>query len=1123
MDNSVDSNAQEFLFFKSQWASWIEQSAQASHEIRGTFFIPEAYHYIINGEEGIAIRVGTDQNIRDLAQTIYGARPISHFNLMHNNRLSAADLLGRLPWQKAVGQSRSLSPNIPDRLIIRLFMKELGDFKQAWDSLVQEIYRINSRGIRHIITRAAVLQAPLDESVNIREDSSGYHALLFVARLSSQNLVEYLKKCANGYSFYQPYEVKPEVGLEEDPRGGWIRTDLEEHPPYWLPYLDSLSAALRQGLDSAVWLIEPSQNHLTSHIQRIEAAFRPLYYFGNFTLQGQAGAIETISARESVRLKPFTVKLDLRQDSDRSPRRQAELDSLKSSERQIQARLKELEREQRRISFLKRRVERATAQGPNYEVPSAAPAVIKNIYLFYEEHTGDPFWVSRWHALQEVLLNASLAELKRLQHAVCRFVLKPSSEKNKEVNVAFHLIASGSNQARPDYKIPSGLEDADLIFEQDVNWKEAGYSLYVPRGSYLYPPLRPEPPEEIPPEKLDDKDRQAYEERVQLFNDLLVKAVYSSGNRSLSQNDPAIQSASLLAPEIAANRICLIYPDPIVADRLPIFIRPEDWQTLDQAAAALINQVGLTSPGLTTEPVRDLVNTIDKQLSDALRVNIDQDSLVMERQKIEHSLEELLDKALNQREAEMDQLRLEKEAELLVKSQASARKLVELREGWKELREKIDKLVIEMRGTPAEQALSTNRRYTGKLGAVQKLLDILEKRSHNVDEIALETAQSWEEFVSQIIETTKAVEPGLDGQLAGVEERIKKADAKLQNLEADILKTLRPRLDQSSETTKKIAERTQGKTTRLAESQNLLARVQAMVAGEEIPALPEISVSKPAQDLDKPDPTLAINKYQDDLEAAQRERQAVIQQLQEIKANARLMEQGYQQEINELQERVALLDDLKRQMAEIEQEKRKGESGLVKEVKAREEEIRKLQKEFNKLNAKLQEANEEHNQDQNSLNELKRKVNDLSTKDQLIEDLQARIAGFEDGVNNLQNASARSWFMKNAHVVDDLLAAESNSSPATAAGLAMIRKKFYALFEQQYPQLKIMPIVPGETLFDAKYHLAVSTEEYPQFADEAIIQILKTGYLWNDQVLQYASVIINHLNSGSAESGSEKV
>jgi hypothetical protein len=1074
-----------FYYFPHHWSSYIESLARASYERSGSLGLPEAREIVLEGgQKGIAVEVG--DGYEKEARSLFGGIPLGP-NPPEGSVLSSIDLLARLPWQpRPVRQRSGELLKRESRLLVRIQAQAEEDFRADFEGLRNALYAVNTTGMREVIASATMLQDT--------PDGYAHDALVFVARLPSTMLHYWLEerlkspreKCH--ITLYRPYEPVIATDQEGHPRGVWL-----PDCPRVLPYLGLLAEDIRRGEGGQVVLAEEMPKGDTLVI-RVGGYFLPLYFFSEFDLTPRSSKISEVRAVPQVR-KPFLVQLRLNSNADRSPQMELTRESLHEAERQIGRWQAKLKREARYVRFLKRRLEYDESQVISGNRQSALAFLDrtprKYLYLFFETHTGDPGAPSHWPFLQELLLTSSFQELRNLRYAYLQFAIhNPKTQKTDEI--AFHLVGCGTGEnveGTPDTP-PPGLQNADLVFEQDPDWRLIGYNLYVPVGYYLFPPLRPldaAPRTGFPEQATDDDDPRCVplSERC-LFNDLWAQAVFApEGIMSSVEAQERLERFRDWRRD--QDNICLILRDPASDQLLPIFLYRSDFKPLSAAAPVLLNQAGLMAgPTMPIPPKGPIVGT-QRQVQDRVSVTLrriaaEVPAAIQERfekgtlgfdadalaEHLHRQMVQLLDQSLARRYKELNDERERRERVLREEANNQALALKDLQEEWKTAREKL------------ERASETLKK---KIRAAQRIFGLLEERASEVEAIGIQGAKNWEGFVQQVVAVAHGLQIEAEGLIQEAEQRIQKADKDLEQTHQNVIGQISPRLDQQAQSLEEIGRTFEGKTANLEWALAGIAQSTAALRGSR-----EAVLTHPTPDLAR------------QLVAARQEIDALRQQLHERETNAANQRRELEAELRRERQKAARVESLERELQQRKEERSKRERELDVELKKNFGEVHNLKKELKDTRLEAQRAREEQRKAEEDrereVSELQRQIgllqSELATTRQAQEELILTGQSFDVPL-------IRKRFEALASIVDHLHAAEyqfakSHLPDHFAQGSAIIREAFYHLFEVDY-QVQRVPITPGQTLFDPNLpHHAVAKEWNPALSENVILRIIRDGY-----------------------------
>jgi molecular chaperone GrpE (heat shock protein) len=1033
--------------------------------------------------------------------------------------LSPADLLARLQWQPSGPQTAvELVQRLPRRLIIRV---QTGD-EQAFGAIAHElcsaIFAINARGVREVIISAALVQST--------SSATPVDGLFFVTRLHTTSLARWLSQRGGelGVQLYQPYEPTIAPDQEEHPRGVWLPFQLGLRMDSTLPYLSTLARVVRRTPASEICLVEPDA-HGGSIILPIDGRFERLYFYSTFSLQQQAGMVKPVPVVQHP-LKAFRVRLDLRLDPDRRQRREQRGLALAEDERRITAHINELQRKVRRVKYLKRLVEKEEL----LEAPSgrdlAARRPRKSLYLFFERHTGDLGHEPAWPALQEIVLNASLAELRDMRYVFCQFAL-PNTRTGENDLVAFHVVGGAFPETRADRHLPPGLEYADIIFEQDAAWREVGYNLYTPRMTFLEPPLLPDRRDDIeqpkdsgytgsllyprprldspgprtgpPPVDPEANDRDPWPGRLderQMFNDLLAQAIYCP-----SGTDDSSAAAALLAEFRDSDHLCLIYVDPVNKARVPLLLRREDWKPLAEVAPAQLNQVGLM---LTRSPA-DLVQQIERQVADVFHDR--SVSLDSAAEELKHRLSAVLAESLGRREQELNAEREGFESDLDRKTLAQALDLDNLRSEWEQTKAQLNQAEVTLRGVPYERRFG---RVGGKIGAARNLIEQLNQRAREIERIATDAGQNWVTFVERIMEVTTQLEEDAAKYLEEASRIIHAADDQLRRKHHNVIQTLRPQLNELHQNLRDVGVRFGQQTEDLARTLNLVVQVRAvMEAAGETRALPA-------------DGSAAA---QAELVATRHEIERLRQLLRDRDNEATHQEREVAKEMTALRQQAAEAATLKEQQKRADEETNRREAQLRGQLRTLDEDLRRQRDQLQQVQTQFAASQAELGQWQNEAARVAATAeeqivtlrNDLSKAWQQIAEAKEDVERIELAAHNLERESVRKRFTQLTEIIDTLHIAGA-TSPQIAEGIMQIHAQFITLLLREYSGLAIIPITLYQTIFNERLgHYAVSFVERDDLPDRVIVQVLGDGYTFNGRVIRETKVVVNRKPQEAAD------
>lgn len=1072
------------LFFENHWTSWIEQYAQSSKETDRGLRLPKCYAATCGNRSGIAIEVGGDPQAQQKARLLFGAIPLSPQDAI-GNELSPTDLLARLRWHTSGLQANESRPAGETRLMIRLQAQVEDEFRRDVEDLIKALYRINAPGVKDTYLSMALISQS--------EEAYPYDGLFFISHIVTSSIHFWVnaRLKRRGIKLYRPYEPVVFQDQQEHPRGIWLLTSQNQKEQLNLPYIQALGETIRNTAGAEVCLVEPDSAN-ASKILRVDGRFTPFYFWGQYELLGTAGGVEVLQGLPDRQLKPFQIRIDLRENAEINPYRVMDVRSLDFAERQLQSRIEELTSEARYLRFRKRLARLEAVSGSSSGTESITTEGMRSLYLFFERHSGDPSLVHGWPALQEVVLNASICELERLKYTYCRMRL-PTPGNENTLDIAFHLIGLPLD-GRPS-RIPAGLEHADLIFDLDPDWAELGYYLYVQQGFTLYPPIKPalpgvsvQPrvPRSIQSELslLEDNDPWPGPSGLyRLFNDLLVQAVMSrKGNVTSSSDVLRADEKRHLQPD----DICVIYQDPYARARVPLFFNPAHWQPLASVAPAQLNQVGLC------DRLDDLLRKADLQVLERLQDYAEEETLNQQALEIIQDQHEemlrLLDTSLQSRFDELEKKRLEQEEKLHQKTDAQAREFLELQQQWREINREL------------KEAENSLRR---KLKSAEHLIVQIKRQAELVESLAVSGAQNWEDFVNQIVIATADIEDELAADLEAPYHRVNKADEELEKRSLDLIEVLRPRLDDVKAKLLQLSERVEGKTSRLNGVLRYIDLASSEIQGQAVP-LPKIDAATE---------TIEITRLTTELAAAR----ANIQELQEkLQANslevAKLI-QEHEAKTSELSRRAELAKILEDQLKNIEREQRQREVDLEKELQACNRLVsnlrldnKTLKRQVDQARADLVQAKEDF---RNRIEAIERKEAELREQ---LEKSDAQLQMFVLGSQSLENSTIRERFLELVGIIDNLTQAGRMADPANAQGIALIKKKFHTVLERQFPGLKIILVEENKTQFDPFLHTALGKDQIADLPDGVITRLELDGYIWNDKlVLREAQVFVNSL------------
>lgn len=156
-----------------------------------------------------------------------------------------------------------------------------------------------------------------------------------------------------------------------------------------------------------------------------------------------------------------------------------------------------------------------------------------------------------------------------------------------------------------------------------------------------------------------------------------------------------------------------------------------------------------------------------------------------------------------------------------------------------------------------------------------------------------------------------------------------------------------------------------------------------------------------------------------------------------------------------------------------------------------------------------------------ALEEEKRRV---SEKEQLISEYLNDLKRVKADFDNFRKREMlyRQQFVKTANrdlilkilpIIDDLekalLEGQKNEVNTTfLQGVELIYRKFLNVLEKE----GVQPIETKGQKFDPKYHEAIATVSLPDQEDFAIVEEVRKGYLYHDEVLRPAQVKVNRIS-----------
>lgn len=1079
---TAGAHASEWLFFGQHWPSFLESYWQKAKEWGEYVRLPDIRAASLDGQEGLAIALGDDPAVLQRAVLLYGARPYPGVDLSPSS-LTPAELLQLLPWIPATLDRTSRLRRLPERLLIRLSADTSETFAEAVGELLQVIFEVSAPGIRQVFVSAALLQ----KSDRLPE------GLFFVTRMHQEALQEWLDRRAKllGITLYQPYEpyienpdaADSEADQREHPRGVWLPLKLDGSPALTLPYLSILAQTIRHQQESEVWLAEPTPNSGTT-VSAIVGSFERIYYFSKFHLVAQSQAVTPLPV-DLRPLRPFEIHLDLRADPDRRPDLENRRHGLDEDERIIIDQLEELHRQQRRIRYLRRLLEKdEIVAAPSGVDPAARPR--KRLFLFFEHHPGSGGRSPAWSALQELLLTASLAELRAIRYTFCSFAL------HKGAPISFHLIGGPPLEAQSDPLLPPGLERADIIFEQDLGWHEVGYNLYTPARTYLGPYMLPNPlvlyprpkpasvgPLTGPPQSNDTEIWPGPKDSYQLYNDLLAQAIYSP-----EPEEGAVQARELLPALRNSDHLCLIYEDPDQHTRVPILIRDTDWQSLSDVAPARLNQRGLE----LVRPAVGLVQQISDQIAQAFSQDVGRVEIEGVADELAARMRSVLAKVLSSREHELAEERIARESEFRIATERLERELANLEQEWKGVEKVFRDADQTLRGSLAERLLP---RGGGKLGAAQRIVERLKGRAKEVETVANAGVDSWASLVNALSDVAQRIEVEGAQELAESLAKLQEADVRLQRLDRDLVAKMKPRVLELNSLLAAIGTSAGGRLEAFEVVLSGLTR--AIAALDDSPKeVEQGTVQLRAIEQE----ARLLRERIDNLEATlQSERSAVADQITILGARA--------QEADILRDQLARTEEIAR---EQERTLRDDLAAYERQVSDDKRQILNYQQELERTSAELAKVQEQVMAASSHLEDVNREFSDLR---QQLEQAQADTARVEIDAYNLERTQAKNRFERIAEAVDRLHAIQG-VSPAVAKGIVHIHQGFVTALERIYLGLSLVAVRPYETLFDVHAGYSIIDEvSQEDVGDGVITQVVKDAYRYNGKLLREGAVIVN--------------
>lgn len=1048
---SIDqtANPSNYLFFRNQWASWIEQAALASRGGGGGLRLPKTFEVVSSSERGIAVEVGSDPESRARAIFLYGAKPLDP-DVTLSESLSPEGLLTRLPWIPVDSAGQPTLP-LPDRLMVRVSSPDENVFQGVIQSLIEQLYQFNTPSANHIVLKATLLKP-----------EHGYDALVFINQASSASLQDWFVSQKNrSYLLrpYRPYELVPGSDQVGQPRGVWLPYHADPRAARSLPFFESIAEHIRRTQGSEVCLVDQDETGKT-WLTKVDGSFHAFYFLGRFNLNQLKGEVASVGALKG-KTCPFTLHLDLREDTTMTPRQREDLTSIAEAERHLRHEIRYLEHRRQVIQS-------GQAHSSEMETGKSARSP-RSLYLFYEQHSGNPSLARNWPVLQEVILNSSLAELRALQHAY--FALRLPDIKGTICDVTFHLVGLNPHNPNPRQQ-PPGLESADLTFDRSQEWFELGHHLFLPRGYTLYPPLLPTVPgprlhllardtsstssDSVFPGKQDER---------QMFNDLLAQSLGLSSPDLLDEQDLSTSGSP-----------CLIYADPVTKARLPLFLPDNIWKPLSEVAPAHWNQDGLQGQ------LKNFINRAAEQVIRELSFSLPDLECEVE-QVLDQSKTRLineLERLYEARCVELEDRRRSQEARLQEKTAEQARRLAGVQQRWLEV----------------EPALNEARsNLISRIKVARQLIQHLRARAEQINNLSQSTAETWEDLVNQLVAVNQEVQQEADGSLNGPEEKMRQAEIKLAQQGTDLRVFLQPRLDGLTERLEEVGNIAQGQTDYLTQILNQLAQARtALVSNKTVVPLAGPSAGTSVTEL----------------VSLQQEVERLRQKLADSEKDHHSLISDYETKLRELGNRAALTDNLEEQLKGARRDSSQREKSL-------EENLRKANRELSSARSDLREITQENERAKQSVIETQQRLEtDLKEMESQNRDLTKRLTTlqedlrqFEVGSESLDNSVVLARFKEILTVLDNLQYAEAKASPAEASGFVLIRKTFRSTLQKLYPGLEFISPAPGSP-FDPKIHEAIDIECDLSQPDGIIINGLLDGVLFREKVKRPARVIVNH-------------
>jgi molecular chaperone GrpE (heat shock protein) len=1112
-----------YYYFGHHWAYFVENYVRFIFEQSGSLKLP-----LIKELEDGKVLVLVDDHYEDTACKLYGGELWKH-NLSPCRDLDEVEeLFGHLAWITRERDTRTSLRDTSVRLLVRIQSHDEKEFRLHFESIQQTIFSINTVGIRDVSVKAATISNEIDANL--------YDVLIFVSHFSPMIMQRWVKeqsdRSPSQIKLYYSYEPISVIDRVDSSKGIWIGDDHRT-----LPFLGTLAQIFHRYSQSPVLLIDKvSKGEMQqTRLLKVTEPFWPIYLFNQYELANHSLQVSQ-STTSPAKLKPFILQLRLAHLPVLNPDLDDKRVSLEEALRKIQWQQSELERkktelenESEHIKSLLRRVDfdlaRKQPSSDEYLSSPIKHKPRKYLYLFFEKYYSGALSESfKWNIIQKLVLESSQKGLRDLRHAYCQFKINdPSTQLMKEIG--FHLIGCGNGdqvENKPDEPL-AGLQDADIVFYQDPDWHQLGYNLYIPDKYYLFPPVRP-------------YDRVSSGENSRLFNDLVMQAVFAPEG-IVSSMEAKQRIKNYQGKDDSNDDLCMIFRDPASEQLISIFLRREDFSPLDQVAQQKFNQAGLLvsssysndfkSPiiGATTKFVS---TQVQQSLTEHYNVELFYQSIHVFANSLIEKINDLMSQSPQQSTDEIfnivtkfadqirqaivedfDARRLESEisqsADTLTQEMSNLLDMtLKIRENElerkrdaavRELKHKTDILDKEIKVLNADweraqaQVSKSREELELKIDDGEKLVNTLQERINQIEQLTSQKAKNWEEFIDQVVSIVDKLQIEGNGQLLDATRRVDQSDQKLRQRHLDIISPILTNVNDLKQKLVSIANIFGGQTDAMRRTTKHLGQVTDILQGR------FVSVSSGEFDPNS------------DFFVMQKEIDSLRQQLVDMRSKAETQRQYILNELQEARQQNEELEHSRQEIREFLIRSIKDKEELEKQILSKDHNIQTLTKEMeekiNNLNMKVNQMQENEDQLLLERKTLEMERIKLNTEYEHFEKSKKR---YNKLINILQNQER---FCSLANAADYIRWLRDISSSDLVQELETIHTQIRQLIIDIF-EVQRIPIELGETQFNPQLgHSAVGTQWNPQFPENVILKVVQDGYTYFGNILREAHVVYN--------------